>query len=301
MALDNPHDKFFKSAFSRKDVCAALIENRFPEPLRKRLDIATLELTNSSFVDNELSEHFADLVYDCMYSGEKSVKIALLIEHKSYQEDYPHLQLMRYLLNVWQEDRKHNRKLTPVIPLVIYHGQGRWKYAPFTSYFTATDGVLEEFIPDFRYLLHDLSAWPDKEILAFQNQFLALATFLLKHSRAEKFLEQTAQFLQQLQIEALIAADRHFLESVFVYIFAIQRPLTKQQVFDTFGKISPTMEKVATSIYEQALFEGEERLTLEVIKRSIQEGVKTDFIARILNLPIQKVEEIIEKIKKGLA
>jgi predicted transposase/invertase (TIGR01784 family) len=301
MALDNPHDKFFKSAFSRKDVCAALIENRFPEPLRKRLDVTTLELTNSSFVDNELSEHFADLVYDCMYSGEKSVKIALLIEHKSYQEDYPHLQLMRYLLNVWQEDRKQNRKLTPVIPLVIYHGQGRWKYAPFTSYFTATDSVLEEFLPDFRYLLHDLSAWPDKEILAFQNQFLALATFLLKHSRAEKFLEQTAQFLQQLQVEALIAADRHFLESVFVYIFAIQRPLTKQQVFDTFGKISPTMEKVANSIYEQALFEGEERLTLEVIKRSIQEGVKTDFIARILNLPIQKVEEIIEKIKKGLA
>ncbi len=300
MALDNPHDKFFKASFSRKDVVAALIENRFPEPLRKRLDVTTLELTNSSFVDDELSEHFADLVYDCMYSGEKFVKIALLIEHKSYQEDYPHLQLLRYLLNAWQEDRKCTENSRPdsardlswsrtleICPICCRNLQqpiAYWRNSSlnFAIYYTI-------------YL-----AWSDKEI-GFSKPVLALATFLLKHSRAEKFLEQTAQFLQHLQIEALIAVDRHFLESVFVYIFAIQRPLTKQQVFDTFGKISPTMEKVANSIYEQALFEGEERLTLEVIKRSIQEGVKTDFIARILNLPIQKVEEIIEKIKKGLA
>lgn len=74
MALDNPHDKFFKASFSRKDVVAALIENRFPEPLRKRLDISTLELTNGSFVDDELNQHFADLVYECTYSGEQKVK-----------------------------------------------------------------------------------------------------------------------------------------------------------------------------------------------------------------------------------
>jgi predicted transposase/invertase (TIGR01784 family) len=297
MALDNPHDKFFKAAFSRKDVCAALIENRFPESLRKRLDVTTLELTNSSFVDDELKQHFADLVYECTYSGEQKVKISLLIEHKSYQEDYPHLQLLRYLLNAWQEDRKQNRKLTPVIPLVIYHGQGRWKYAPFTSYFTATDSVLEEFIPEFRYLLHDLSAWTDKEILAFQNQFLALATFLLKHSRAERFLEYFQSDIHDLVGSLAAKNERNFIESVFVYVFRMENSLTEEEVLAIFRSISPQTEEIAMSAYEQTV----ERINLEVIKRALQKGLQVDTIAAIVNLPIQRVEAIIEKIKKDLA
>ncbi|MFN8349454.1 MAG: Rpn family recombination-promoting nuclease/putative transposase [Spirosomataceae bacterium] len=297
MALDNPHDKFFKASFSRKDVVAALIENRFPEPLRKRLDVSTLELTNSSFVDDELSEHFADLVYECTYSGEKSVKIALLIEHKSYQEDYPHLQLLRYLLNVWQEDRKQNRKLTPVIPLVIYHGQGRWKYAPLPSYFAATDNVLEEFIPDFHYLLHDLSAWPDKEILAFQNRFLALATFLLKHSRAERFLESFQSDIRDLVGSLAAQNERNFIESVFVYVFRMENGLTREEVLAIFRQVSPQTEEIIMSAYEQTL----ESFNFEVIKRALQKGLQVDTIAAIVNLPVQKVEGIIEKIKKGLA
>lgn len=297
MALDNPHDKFFKAAFSRKDVCAALIENRFPEPLRKRLDISTLELTNGSFVDDELNQHFADLVYQCTYSGEQKVKIALLIEHKSYQEDYPHLQLMRYLLNVWQEDRKHNLKLTPVIPLVIYHGHGRWKYAPFTSYFIATDSVLEDFIPEFRYLLHDLSAWPDKEILAFQNQFLALATFLLKHSRAERFLEAFQSDIRDLVGSLAAKNERNFIESVFVYVFRMENGLTREEVLAIFRQVSPQTEEIIMSAYEQTL----ESFNFEVIKRALQKGLQVDTIAAIVNLPVQRVEAIIEKIKKDLA
>jgi len=295
MALDNPHDKFFKATFSRKDVVATLIESRFPEPLRKRLDVNSLELTNGSFIDNELSEHFADLVYDCTYSAQQVVKIALLIEHKSYQEDYPHLQLLRYLLNIWQEDRKQNRKLTPVIPIVIYHGQGRWKYAPLQSYFEGIDSTLEEYIPEFRYLLHDLSAWSDKDILAFKNQFLALATFLLKHSRAEQFLERFQADVSPIVSLLAAANERNFIESVFVYIFRMESSLTKDEILAIFRQISPQTEEIVMSAYDQTL----ESINLGVIKRAFQKGFKVDVIAEIVNLPIQKVEEVIEKIKKG--
>lgn len=282
-----------RAAFSRKDVVANLIESRFPEPLRQRLDLSKLELTNSSFVDDGLSEHFADLVYDCFYMGEQSVKIALLIEHKSYQEDYPHLQLLRYLLNAWQEDRKQGQKLTPMIPMVIYHGKGRWKYAPLSSYFTAIDATLGEFLPSFRYLLFDLSAWPDQEILTFKNQFLALSALLLKHSRAEKFLQVFQSSIGGLIAELATNNEWNFIESAFVYVFRMESSLTREEVLAIFRNISPQTESIIMSAYDQTV----EMINLEVIQRAFKEGAPVEFIAKIVNMPLEKVKGIIEKLK----
>ena len=301
MALDNPHDKFFKAAFSRKDVVATLIESRFPELLRKGLDLSTLELTNSSFVDDELSEYFADLVYDCVYMSEQPVKIALLIEHKSYQEEYPHLQLLRYLLNAWQEDRKQGQKLTPVIPIVIYHGKAHWKYAPMSSYFTATDVILEEFLPAFRYLLFDLSAWPDEEILTFKNQFLALSALLLKHSRAEKFLQIFQSSIGRVIAELAADNEWNFIESAFVYVFRMENGLTREEILAIFRHISPQTESIIMSAYDQTVEYGKELAQIEMIKNALKKGLQADFIADILQLPLDKVKEMMARIKAGIS
>ena len=77
MALDNLHDRFFKETFSRRRVVAALVDELLPQALRQRLNTDTLDLTNASFVDEELGEHWADLVYECHYGGEP-VRVALL-------------------------------------------------------------------------------------------------------------------------------------------------------------------------------------------------------------------------------
>jgi predicted transposase/invertase (TIGR01784 family) len=295
MPLDNPHDKFFKAAFSRKDVMAALIESRFPEPLRKRLDVTTLELTNGSYIDEKLNEHFADLVYDCAYAGDKKIQVALLIEHKSYQEEYPHLQLLRYLLNAWNEDKQQNRKLIPVLPIVIYHGKGRWKYASLRYSFEDIDEVLHEFIPEFRYLLYDVSAWPDEEILAFKNQFLALASFLLKHSRTKKFLQTFSSTIQQLLASLSNPNERNFIESVFVYIFNMEDDLTGEEVLAIFRQISPQTEEIVMSAYERTV----EEINFETVKNLIKEGLVTDLerLRKALKLSEKKMEEFLKRIE----
>ena len=151
--LQNPHDKFFKELFSEKEEVTEFITKTFPKELIQNLDLNTLELENGSFVDEELQEHFSDLVYNCVYQGKISLKITLLFEHKSSQPTTPiHFQLMRYMLRIWEQNLSQNEKLTPILPIIIYHGKNEWKKKDLRQYFTENevlDANLMRFLPQF--------------------------------------------------------------------------------------------------------------------------------------------------------
>ena len=98
------HDKFFKSTFSRKEEAIDLISHVLPKEMVGKLDFATLEADGNSYVSKELKEHFSDLVFNCKYAGRIQIKIAILLEHKSTVPDYPHLQLLKYFIGIWDQN-----------------------------------------------------------------------------------------------------------------------------------------------------------------------------------------------------
>ena len=81
--IPNPHDKFFKESFSRVGVAKSFIEEVFPKEIQDKMNLNSLKLSNASFIDEMLKEHFADIVYECEYQG-VTATITLLFEHKSY-------------------------------------------------------------------------------------------------------------------------------------------------------------------------------------------------------------------------
>lgn len=87
MKAINPHDKFFKEIFSKKEEVQDLIINTLPKYLTNKIDFSSLQLDNTSYVDEELKTSFSDLVYNCIYKGKTTIKISLLLEHKSYRPD----------------------------------------------------------------------------------------------------------------------------------------------------------------------------------------------------------------------
>jgi predicted transposase YdaD len=164
MQIQNVHDKFFKESFSRVDVASNFLEEMVNDSFVKKLHLDTLKLENGSYIDEKFEESFADIIYTCQYGKEnKTVKIALLYEHKSYKEDYPHWQLVKYMVNVWQSDTKQRRaKPIPIIPIVIYHGKAKWKHQSMREYFENLDEDFFKYIPDFEYHLVDLSKFSNK-------------------------------------------------------------------------------------------------------------------------------------------
>ncbi|MEM6262328.1 MAG: Rpn family recombination-promoting nuclease/putative transposase, partial [Bacteroidota bacterium] len=163
------------------------------------LKLETLTLMRDSYVDEELKVTYSDLVFRCMTQAENEIEICLLIEHKSYVPVRPRLQLLQYLLNAWKAQIKAEKltlkrtfPLRPVVPILLYHGQAKWKDSSLKDYFHEVDGIaVEKYVPDFFYELIDLNTYSAEEVARMDLGMLELTVSALKFSRnVDLLLEQ---------------------------------------------------------------------------------------------------------------
>jgi predicted transposase/invertase (TIGR01784 family) len=61
--LNSPHDRFFKAVFGRTEVAAEFLEQYLPAEVAATVDWATLRAEKESFLDPQLTQHPADLLY----------------------------------------------------------------------------------------------------------------------------------------------------------------------------------------------------------------------------------------------
>ncbi len=272
MSIGNPHDRFFKQVFSKKENAVDLIRAILPAEIRSKLVLDSLNLENTSYVDEQLKEHFSDLVYSCRIEDQHEIKISILLEHKSYAVEYPHLQILRYLLMIWETQAKQKQPLTIVIPIVIYHGKDRWHYRELSEYFIEIDAVFERFLPSFEYIFRDLSTYSDQEIKEriFEQVAVGIAIGLMKSISHPEQLERAVQeFLAVGRFYFEHAEGLRFLESVVRYLF-YSSELQKETVIETIRKISDKGVKTAMTIAEQLKAEGLREGILEGIELAIE-------------------------------
>ena len=57
--INNPHDKFFKESFGRKEVARSFIQEYLPETLHNQINYKTLEILKDSYIDKVLTFNFS--------------------------------------------------------------------------------------------------------------------------------------------------------------------------------------------------------------------------------------------------
>ena len=123
--LGNPHDRFFKEIWSRKRVSRDFLRHYLPAAVVALLDLNTLELTKDSFIDQRLREYYSDLLYRVQLKNGTSAFVYLLLEHKRQAERLTVIQVLRYIVQIWESPLAQiegKTVLPPVIPIVVYHG-----------------------------------------------------------------------------------------------------------------------------------------------------------------------------------
>ncbi len=83
----------------------------------------------------------------------RPLAIAFLLEHKSYPVAYIFVQLPTYMCCIWNADIENKRKLTFILPIVVYQSNKTWNYKPFSSMFKCLPIEFYKFIPSFDYHL----------------------------------------------------------------------------------------------------------------------------------------------------
>ena len=106
--ITNPHDAFFKFMFGDVEVAQDFLQNYLPTEIAKVVDLKHLTKENNSYIDEQFKESFTDMLYKTKINGEDGY-IYFLFEHKSYQDPLVILQLLKYIVRIWEEKYKSEK------------------------------------------------------------------------------------------------------------------------------------------------------------------------------------------------
>jgi hypothetical protein len=140
----------------------------------------TTPITRSSS-NSSPAEHYSDLLYRVQLKAGNEAYVYLLFEHKSTPAPRVALDLLRYLVRIWDFLGKRGNKtpLPAILPLVIYHGKARWRIAHSFSHLIDAPEALRPYLLEFTYLLTDLSHLRDEEIQG--EVILRMGLWILKY------------------------------------------------------------------------------------------------------------------------
>ena len=289
--LINSHDRFFKQLFSKKAEISEFVAKTFPQEIVSKLHLDTLEIDKTDYIDQKLRASYSDLVYNCKYGDNTDLKISLLFDHKSYPESFPHFQLLGYMLKIWETQIKQKQDLTPVIPIIFYHGKQKWKIKPFKEYFSELDDNLQKFIPKFDYQLIDTSDFTDKQITElFESLQLQIGILLMKNIYNEQKILQEINTIfaginQLLQTEQ----GEQFFETIVSYLFYATK-IETQKFVEKMRTISPKAEEKFISTAMRLQMKGKMEGIKKVAYKLIQKGLDNQFIKETTNLTDEQID-----------
>lgn len=303
--INNPHDKFFKETFGDITVAKDFLNHYLPAEILHITDLDTLEPQKDTFIAEHLTENFSDLLFKVNLLGHPGY-FYILFEHKSYPDQNIVLQLLQYMLEIWKTkiNKEHNRKIPLVIPLVIYHGKNSWN-APesldkMIVGYPLFPNDIKNYIPNFEYVLYNLSQFSDEEINGSYKlkAYLTICRDILTDDNTQFMhsIFRAIDFLLQIEdFETRVS----YLQVLFLYIFSAGKNLTKKEVNRVLKKIPEGREIVMTlaELYrkegeQRGIEKGIEKAKLEVVKNSLQIGFSIDDIVRITGLSKEEIEKV---------
>ena len=297
--VSQPHDRFFKQVFGRRQTAAAFFQAYLPVELAAAVDWTSLELVSGSFVDAALRNRQSDLLYRARMQ-ETTVFLYCLFEHQRQVDAWMPLRLLGYMLRIWDEALRAQPKairLPPIIPLVLYQGAQRWSApAQFFDLIEAPAALREAlrlYQPCFEHLLLDLSRFSATEIRGDVAGRLGLS---LMKAVAEDRLVQWIEEYGSLLHEVMQAQDvTRLFEVLLRYLFAADT----QMDYETTLR---AIERAATSTTRENIMSIEQYL----IEKGRQEGEQLgehkgeligtiQTLQQVLGLPVSDRAELARK------
>ena len=302
--IANPHDKLFKEAWSNRETAQDFLQQYLPREVLELVDLNTLEISKDSFVEKELKDYFSDLLYNVSLKEHRGY-IYILFEHKSHPEKLISLQLLEYMLKIWRLHLKqHSLPLPAIIPLVLYHGPEKWTQEPRLSHLlSGPQGELSDYVPDFTYILYDLSRYADNDIKGaiFPRVVLLLFKYVF-HRDFERKLPEVFSLMRSLLARE---TGLQYLETVLRYVFSTAENITvdelKNMVEQSVSKEGgDTIMTLAERLITKGIEQGIEQGVCQGLLEGIELGLSLKFGAKGLKL-MPAIEDIKDsKLLKAL-
>ncbi len=208
-------DSGAKLIFGNHTLCAQLLQDYSGMELLKDVRPEDIEDVTTRYIPMFTGERDSDTVKRVKLREKGELFVITLIEHKSYVDYNVIMQMLRYMVFIWEDYAKQKEaeqahisktkgfKYPPILPIVYYEGKKGWTAVRSLSEKIFLSGAFSQFIPDFQYLLVNLSSMDTKEILSKDNELsLVMLINKLKSTEEYKKLNLPENYLEEIAKKA---------------------------------------------------------------------------------------------------
>ena len=312
MSKNEPvHNNLFGKTFQNIENTNDFIKGALPAGIVRKLDFSTSVIQSTSHVDDSLRSHLSDFVIKIRTKDDEPVDLYFLFEHKSHKDKNILWQLLKYQYLMLEEDYNAKRKFRIIIPVVFYHGRGKWNLKRSFSESFDVPRYFRKHTLNFEYFLYDTKEFDLSQGDRFsQNVFLMSVLSLMKQYGkvdAEKF----RTVVRYMKSSGMDWKDDQTL--VLIRYFVMTNEVDKEKVMtiitEEFGdEAEEMMPSLGKKIYNEGRQEGREEgiqigiekgiekgafaKAVETCRNALRSGILPELVAKITNLPLEKVLEI---------
>ena len=208
-------DSGAKLIFGNATLCSQLLRDYGDLDILKNIRAEDIEDVTERFIPMFTEERDADVVKKVRLADGEEMFVISLIDHKSAVDYNVVMQLMRYMVFIWEDYEKQSEKLhpgisktkgfmyPPILPIVYYEDSAEWGAVQQFQDRIFLSEVFADFVPHFRYKLVQLKEYTKEKILEKDDE-LSLIMLINKLRRAEEFrqLDIPEEFMNNLAKEA---------------------------------------------------------------------------------------------------
>ena len=245
---DNPHDALIRALLADPRDAGTLLREQLPPAVARQLSDTPPRLVDGSFVDPALRGTTSDRLYHVSLTNARPAFLYVLLEHKSRPDPRTPLQVLGYMLRIWERhagrDTAKLTRLPPIIPLVLYHGRARWRVPTSVLDCLDMDDTLRPVVQDLRYTVRDLGRIAP-EALSTAPHIRAVLMALRLGTGDDAPLERLVEIVAALPDDSLLERQ------VVHYIVRVIGRLTKADWRQVAALAKPDREDTMVSLAAQ--------------------------------------------------
>ena len=299
--IDQPHDSYIKSILSDIGLAKSLMEAHLPQSIVNRMDLDSVQLTNKSFVSEELKNFHSDVIYQCTLDKQQGY-IYYLLEHQSTADRWLPLRLAEYNIQLMRQHINQGHKTLPIIiNEVIYAGTTSPYNQPIDIFELFDDPALAKEIMQQPAKLTDLTIKTQEELL--KEGRAGLFEVLMKQGIQKDDLNWENWIKDNITVfHSIINETFGFLS--LLYILTTVNVSDYKKLVNFIKNIAPEKKELIMTAASQLRQEGRQEGIKEGIVATamnmLQFGIRKEDIVKITGLTREEIDKNCPSTNQGV-
>ena len=205
MSNSKRKDSFGKMIFGNNELCAQFLREYTNIEQLKNVQSADIEDISNRFTHMFAEEREADVIKKInIEADDMTFYLISLIEHKSNVDYNVVMQILRYMVFIWEDyekkengrtkgiSKKKQFKYPPILPIIYYDGIVNWTSSLHLKERIYLSEIFGKYVPDFECMLIPLHKYSNQEIMKNKDE-LAVLLLLDKLSDVSDFKKLTEE------------------------------------------------------------------------------------------------------------